>query len=930
MTEVDALVRQGIVYPRWFPDFGLGHGYPLFNFFPPLAYLITELAALPLANLAVAIQVSIAASMLVSGWGMYLLARLVGAGRPAAMVAGLLYLYVPYHIQDIYTRGGLPELWAMGWLPWLAWAQAQAVRRPSAPRIAAAGLLAGVEVATHNAVALFILPVAFVLGVAFTRLHWQPVLTSAACTALGLLFSAGYWLPGVLESGFTRVSQLQGGSAQLEQHTFDLRHLVDFVFYAPQGDLVYKLTALEAAVALALLAVVLWDAFHGNVRLPALAVCGLTFLFGLSLTRLSIPFWSTVPLVHYIQFPWRMLILIGFLLALMAALAGQAHRLAWAPLGAVTILMAISSLAQVQDRWFVPPPTLDARTLQAQEFGSALDGVAIESEYQPKTASPDVVYASQGRRAPADPTVAAPVQVQSLTALPTETRVTVSAGQPTVLRFQPFYFPGWHATLDGTSWPLQPGSPAGLVEAAIPAGSHTLDVSYTGTLVEGLSGLVSGAALLAMASWLLRRRPAMLAGIDMLIAASAALLTHPPVAQGAVNPGGWSPSAGQQLAGIDGLRVTPRGIEVDLFWLYTEPRESDFDFVLRDASGQVVRRIPATQASTMPYEYLAANELLRRRYTITHPPTGSYVVGLQAGSSSTSLGEVTVPGQTRTPHSLDARFQQQATLRSYWIDRVRTMPGLAIDDVPARADALLHPGDFLLLSLEWQAGQTLDQNYVEFVHLLDANGHSWAGQDNQPDGGLQATGGWVPGQTIPDRFLLKVPDSAPAGMYRLEVGMYHIDLQGYHFLPLQGGGNSVLFGSVDVQPASAPTTATPVARWDAPIILSSWRASQAGPDLDLSFDWTADGAIDRNYTLFVHLLNASGAVVAQGDSPPEQGQFPTSLWSPGDRVPDLHKMAAPPPGRYRLEIGWYRTGTGERLPLSSGDDALDLGPVEVR
>ena len=268
-------------------------------------------------------------------------------------------------------------------------------------------------------------------------------------------------------------------------------------------------------------------------------------------------------------------------------------------------------------------------------------------------------------------------------------------------------------------------------------------------------------------------------------------------------------------------------------------------------------------------------------------------------------------------------------LHSYRVDRIKLIPGLVLDDLPGRGDVTAHPGDYLLTSLKWQAGQTLDQNYVVFVHLLDADGRSWAGHDNQPNGDLQATSSWVPGQSVSDRFLLKLPDDTPPGMYRLEVGMYHIDL-GYHFLSLASGGNSVLFGSVKVQPRAPVSAASAVARWSGPIALRDWRASQQASDVVLNFNWLAGGQINQDYTLFVHLVDSSGKVITQADSPPEQGLFRTGLWDAGDVIPDQHTLKAPPPGSYRLLVGWYRAGTAERLPLSNGGDTLDLGEVQVR
>src|SRR5712692_931676 len=105
MFEVDSLVRHGILYPRWLPDFGQGHGLPLFNFYPPLAYLLTELPALLTNNLALALQVSMALSIVVSGCGMYLLSSELGSNRASGVVAACFYMYFPFHLQDVYTRG---------------------------------------------------------------------------------------------------------------------------------------------------------------------------------------------------------------------------------------------------------------------------------------------------------------------------------------------------------------------------------------------------------------------------------------------------------------------------------------------------------------------------------------------------------------------------------------------------------------------------------------------------------------------------------------------------------------------------------------------------------------------------------------------------------------------------------------------------------
>ena len=82
-----------------------------------------------------------------------------------------------------------------------------------------------------------------------------------------------------------------------------------------------------------------------------------------------------------------------------------------------------------------------------------------------------------------------------------------------------------------------------------------------------------------------------------------------------------------------------------------------------------------------------------------------------------------------------------------------------------------------------------------------------------------------------------------------------------------------------------------------------------------------------DHTVFVHLLNGAGELVLTGDGPPAGGYFNSSLWQPGDIIPDPHTLLLPadlPPGEYQLAIGLYEPLTGVRLLRTDGGDSLRL------
>jgi hypothetical protein len=105
------------------------------------------------------------------------------------------------------------------------------------------------------------------------------------------------------------------------------------------------------------------------------------------------------------------------------------------------------------------------------------------------------------------------------------------------------------------------------------------------------------------------------------------------------------------------------------------------------------------------------------------------------------------------------------------------------------------------------------------------------------------------------------------------------------------------------------------------IRLQGYRWWTAGTNLHIALHWKAERDPAADYKVFVHLLNAEGALVRQYDAVPCSWQCPTSHWQAGDAVTDRAtiSLAGLPPGEYRLAVGLYDAGTGERLPASESD-----------
>lgn len=107
-----------------------------------------------------------------------------------------------------------------------------------------------------------------------------------------------------------------------------------------------------------------------------------------------------------------------------------------------------------------------------------------------------------------------------------------------------------------------------------------------------------------------------------------------------------------------------------------------------------------------------------------------------------------------------------------------------------------------------------------------------------------------------------------------------------------------------------------------------------GGTLDLAPVWRVTWPLRDDAILFVGLFDEEGQRWAQTDERPLGSLYPPAAWPVGSRVRTPLRLAVlpgTPPGRYRLEVGWYHFVDGQPLwlPWADGDHRLLLGQVEV-
>ncbi len=129
-----------------------------------------------------------------------------------------------------------------------------------------------------------------------------------------------------------------------------------------------------------------------------------------------------------------------------------------------------------------------------------------------------------------------------------------------------------------------------------------------------------------------------------------------------------------------------------------------------------------------------------------------------------------------------------------------------------------------------------------------------------------------------------------------------------------------------------------IATLDHTLSLAAGELRLVGDFLQIELGWACSQPLEVDATVFVHLVDDAGHIVAQDDRYPLQGLWPLRYWQAGDAVADLRWVRVPrglPVGSYTVLVGVYDRATGKRLtaldprgrPFS--DEAVPVGYIRM-
>jgi hypothetical protein len=252
-------------------------------------------------------------------------------------------------------------------------------------------------------------------------------------------------------------------------------------------------------------------------------------------------------------------------------------------------------------------------------------------------------------------------------------------------------------------------------------------------------------------------------------------------------------------------------------------------------------------------------------------------------------------------------------------------------------------GEAIELVLYWKALQSVDVDYLSTVHLLGRDLISEGQVNRYPASGMVPTSAWKAGQIWRDIYHVPVDaDAAAPARLQVKVGLY--DTNSDQDLPAIGPDGEelefLIVGEAKVAAKGLERVQPPVELEQAfndGVIFRGYGIKPEplypGGEVEIDLYWEATGTPSLDYTVFVHLVDADGALLSTADGQPLSGNYPTSFWQEGERLVDRHIMTLPedlPPGVYNLAVGLYDPLTLARMGFTSGGGDAITWPLEVQ
>jgi hypothetical protein len=950
------------IYPRFSSALAYGYGAPLFNYFSPAAYYLPRTLHVFGMSFVDAWLAAMVLYLWLAALGAFLLGRIL-TNTAGGVVAAVAYVYSPYLLYDAVSRGTITEVAGLAMLPLVLYALTRLARRPSSYSLLLSVISYSIFIPLHNIVTLHgsILIAVYALLLSVTSAKPLRTLISLAWVGmLGVGLTAFFWLPALGETGWIKLPAITATLPDLDV-TRHLRDL-DAVLALPspidpsQQQASIPITVSWVAIVITVMGLITAVAIK-QLRYQILFWTGVLVFTLFMNTPASALVWQQVPLLNYTQFAWRILGISSIALAILCALSlytlelrTQKPRLSYAVLIVLVTGLILYSLPFT----YRPTQSLEADDiLSAQRHERLYGEVALSSysEYLPvwvtDTIDPELLT-SRWEQAPVISrwvdTEGLQIEQESWSGTSATFEVVLDQGRTVTLAW--LYMPPWAVTVNGVTVSSYPNE-NGLLSFDLPTGRSFVTIEYTASHLQQAAIITSiGTFGLFVATFLgwkpsycsfhssVLAQPRVLLvtclslGIGLVVVKTAVIdqtdnLWHQrrwtqgtfdgaPIVGGVFNHELLLLSSNASVAQSSSTEVL-----VSTYWTALQPMSRDYGLLysIRNQAGIEVMRGTNYRPAGLDTSRWLVGLYLQDTIRLTMPLgtlPGRYDVFVAAYDYDRLLPTINAVGNPDRPElrigmveidPVGVPYQSQPFEGSITLLRVGEVPQQVME------------GSVFILDLEWLAGVSPRENFQYQLQWQLGSGITVASE-------AQALAAEHPPALWRDGYLYRTPIQVIVPLFN-QTGEYTLSLQ---LLDLRGQvAYKSRVGSLNVSTPdrefAQPSVDSMIdATWKNGIKLLGYRVKAD----QLFLVWQTTEFIRDDLRLFVHLLNAEGAIVDQHDEVPVNWTRPTTSWLPGEYITTTHTFSEEAWNASTITVGFYNPVTFARVEMTTGTTAFEL------
>jgi hypothetical protein len=466
--------RDGQFPVRFLGRLNHGYGYPVANFlYPGFMYLAEPIKLLGFGFVNT-IKILMGLSMIGSAVFTYLwLSSVLGfnkqrTGNWPAFIGALVYLYTPYHLYDLYTRGSVGELLALAVVPFVLWQVERKSFFWSASGIA-------FLILSHNTLAVLFLPIILlymfirVIGINTPKKVYYKYI-GIFITSLGL--SAFFWIPAVFELGYTKFSSTS---------------VADVSKYFAEVSLIGIGNIILAGLGLYCLSQQRKDTKE-NRLLVMFGAISLLSIFYSSLYSSSI--WEILP-TSFIQFPFRVLSILILSSSYLVAYVLSSGN--WGDKGDPRLVfrnVLLLTILFLSFGYSVTPYISPREYFDKGEgfYATNEDSTTVKNEYMPRWVKEE----------PTEHFEKKVEGVETGDVVYNSKNISFIAKSSGTASIRTIYFPGWRAYVDGKEAKIDYSNAEGLMEVRIERSNSKVRLQFSETPLRLFADIASVTSLVGL------------------------------------------------------------------------------------------------------------------------------------------------------------------------------------------------------------------------------------------------------------------------------------------------------------------------------------------------------------------------------------------------------------------------------------------------